>query len=344
MINNRPKFLSNFKYFKSIPTEFQIDFGLLPSLLNADLMFLNKSCHPYTVEIDKIISSNFDYENKLKSFYNRNDVKFQMINIVANIYSFIEVDQVNTAVPYSITLMPAIKRGKPQFVAPELAMIFQNSKLLDEKNNYTHFDPFKGSFGLWSSHFTGLSEGDYTDELGLVIGTYFLGSRIDDSQIILPSPYDRNEFTQKKFLNHRAKKYFTPLLIEKPRKIWGADSPIELFLLQGLAMHGLYPEIQTLIFEDGKIYPNYYEMVNNDNWVKGRLIKTELDLYFPKEKIAIFCDSTFHRSNKKKESAKTINNFLENLGINILRFESKDIINNLENCVNTAITRLKGQS
>ena len=37
-------------------------------------------------------------------------------------------------------------------------------------------------------------------------------------------------FTREKFLKYRIKRYFKTFSNQKPRKIWGADSPIELFL------------------------------------------------------------------------------------------------------------------
>lgn len=342
MIDNRPEYLNRLKYYQKIPTEFKIDLNKFPSLLSTDIDFLNKSCQPLTNRIDKFYEDNYNYNKMLTEFYNSKSVKFQMINIVASIYDFKKVNGIQTAIPYALSITSVMKRGNPQFVVPELALIYSKSDLLENKMNYTHFDPFNGSYGLFTSKFSGLVGDDsFTDELGLIIGTYFLSSEYDDSEVILPGPYEQDLFTQRKFLKHREKKYFNPILNDKPRKIWGSDSPIELFMLQGLSEYGYYPEIQTIIFDDGAIYPNYYEMVEDNNWVKGRITRTEVDLFFKNERIAVFCDSSFHRGKKKKQSAKNIDKFLNTLDIKVIRIESKDIMNSTSKCIDLILNELK---
>ncbi len=327
MIDNRPKYLFDLEYYKKIPGEFSLDLSLFPNLLSADISFLDKSCQPYTNKVEDIYRCNFDYHEALLEFYNAKSIQFEMVHIVANVYDFKWVDDTYVAVPYSLSIVGSLKRGKPQFVSPEIALMLQSSELFENTLNYSHFDPFEGNHGLFTSMFTGLIGDSFTDELGLIVGTYFLSSNYDNSGIILPGPIERDSFTQTKFLNYREKKYFKPLLNKTPRKIWGADSPIELFVLQGLSRYGFYPEIQTLIFDDGSIYPNYYEMVNQDSWIKGRIRTTELDIFFPEQRLAIFCDSHYHRGKKKKQSADKINKVLQNLDIKVIRINSKDILN-----------------
>ena len=123
MIDNRPKYLFDLEYYQNLPQEFTIDKRLLPNLLSIDIDFLNKSCQPITNEIDLIHSSNFDCTKELTEFYNSNSVQFEMVNIVANIYDFKLIDNINVAIPYSLSILAGMKRGKPQFVAPEVTLV-----------------------------------------------------------------------------------------------------------------------------------------------------------------------------------------------------------------------------
>ncbi len=76
----------------------------------------------------------------------------------------------------------------------------------------------------------------------------------------------------------------------KPRKIWGCDSPIELFLTVGDGSFRLSPMIQTMISEDGYIASNYHTLWNDKTSEENLKIISEADFYFPKEKLAVLCD------------------------------------------------------
>jgi len=65
----------------------------------------------------------------------------------------------------------------------------------------------------------------------------------------MAGPQDLHQFIIEKFNKYRIKRYYKPFTDVKPRKIWGCDSPIELFLIQALAKNILYPVIQTSIFK-----------------------------------------------------------------------------------------------
>jgi len=79
-------------------------------------------------------------------------------------------------------------------------------------------------------------------------------------------------------------------------------------------------------------------MIKNKIFIKGDEMITEADLYFPKSKFAVFCDSKqFHRGKKNENKDDSINKSLAYIGIKTLRLTSKEIINNLDECA-TRIT------
>lgn len=112
MINNRPKYLKNLRFYQQIPDEFRLDAELFPNLLSDDLFFLDKSCQPYTEELDKIYEKHSNYNSKVADFYNSQGITFQMVNVVANIYDFKFEDGLATGVPYALSIVSPGKRGK----------------------------------------------------------------------------------------------------------------------------------------------------------------------------------------------------------------------------------------
>jgi len=109
-----------------------------------------------------------------------------------------------------------------------------------------------------------------------------------------------------------------------------------------LASKNLFPVIQTLIFKNGHVYDNFYDMIKNKIFIKGNEIITEADLYFPKSKLAIFCDSSqFHRGKKNKNKDELIDIELSKIGINTLRFSGKEIVENINSCVDKVLKNIK---
>jgi hypothetical protein len=154
-------------------------------------------------------------------------------------------------------------------------------------------------------------------------------------------PQNNDLLIIEKYNKYRIKRYYKAFSDVKPRKIWGCDSPIELFLIQALAEKNLFPIIQTLIFKNGYIFDNFFEMIKNNIFIKGDELITEVDLYFPDAKLAIFCDSTrFHRGTKNQDKDSIIDLELSRLEIKSLRLSGKEIIENLSKCVEIIIEKL----
>lgn len=61
----------------------------------------------------------------------------------------------------------------------------------------------------------------------------------------------------------------------------GAETPIELFLIQALARENLFPQSQMLIMEDGGTFPAWYHLWNDPKFRKRTGLVTQADLHFP---------------------------------------------------------------
>jgi len=181
----------------------------------------------------------------------------------------------------------------------------------------------------------------YTDSIGFVVNAYFLADQYEKDKVLLPNMVDAPRFIQEKYTQYRINHYFKQFKNTQPRKVWGADSPIELFLIQALAARNLYPQIQTLFFETGDVFPSFYEMIEEQNLTKETTLITEADLYFPDKKVAIFCDSTrHHRSKKARHKDDKISSALNEIGIRSIRVQGANIVNNLNRTVNEIIENL----
>ena len=47
------------------------------------------------------------------------------------------------------------------------------------------------------------------------------------------------------------------------RRVWGAETPIEMFVIQALAKEKLFPACQMLIMRDGATFPSWYHLWND---------------------------------------------------------------------------------
>lgn len=347
LITNRPNELLNNEFYTELPkAPTRFEYSSLPAYLNIDLINLT-GIMPKTKDL--VSKTQFEFfaqpTEKEVEYYRQRNTRFQVINVVANVHSFRKVDEnLFSAYPYSISLIAGPKRGKPDECSIELLNKLELEEISNRKPVYTDFSPFKPvevGFFADSSFIFGGKLKHYTDTVGFVLETYFLPTDVDLDDVPMPAPQNLDSLADEKFRKYRVKRYFKPFTDIKPRKIWGCDSPIELFLIQGLAKRNLFPVIQTLIFKDGKIFDNFFHMIEEGVFVKGDELITEADLYFPEKKLAIFCDSSkFHRGTKNKEKDETIDKQLGELGIRTLRISGKQIIEKLNDCVQLVFDNL----
>ncbi|AWK84720.1 endonuclease domain-containing protein [Photobacterium damselae] len=344
-ITKRPEQLEEFKFYSELPAiPVAVDKSSLHDFLQFDLYDLDG--------IQPLESFHFEKEGdvvevqpseRLIDIYEQKNIRFQMVNIVANLYGFKEVDGVLYGKPYSICLQPMSKRGK---VTKIEAGFFRSFRLdeLDGDYCYLGFNPFKLGYDMYGKYSTFISMGkinEYSDMVGFTLGTYALAENWNFDDICLVELKGCNDFLKKKYRKYRIRRYFTKFDNIYPRKIWGCDSPIELFLLQAFDSIGLEPEIQTGIFEDGSTYPSLHHMLSsNKRECEIRQI-TDADFYFREQKLAVFCDSnSYHSSPKKRAKDKKIDEQLEALGIRSIRLRGSDINDDPVGCAKKVAVNL----
>jgi len=167
------------------------------------------------------------------------------------------------------------------------------------------------------------------DEIGLVYDHYLLAKKFDKNDVLAVNFDMPNNRMFRKYLKHRTKLLFTPFNTYKARRIWGVDSPIELFLFQELELNGFSPQLQTLLFEDGSSHISLSDLWRSENMVSMDGMITEADFYFPNEKVAIFCDGAHHRRRKQRIRDQLIDEKLLLAGIQPVRIEGKEIVHDL---------------
>lgn len=329
-IVNRPKELFDIPYYFDIPEKpIKIDLaGSIGEFMSYDLFSLD-GVQPLELRHMKknggIIESTPSKASM--DIYKKEGVKFQIVFVVINVYGLKEVDGVLVGKPYNISLMPASKRGEVQTVSSELIEKYDFEMLANAPKMYRGFNPFNGAYGFFTMGFVDCSKIE-SDMLGFVHGLYALAVPFKHNEILSPliPAIEKNGQVCKDYKKYRNDRYFKPFAKVKPRRVWGCDSPIELFLLQALDSMGLSPELQTTICEDGFTVPTLHKLWENQKARRRLKSITDADFYFPDEKLAIFCDSVAHHSSpeaKRKDSA--IDEKLEKIGITSLRICGRDI-------------------
>lgn len=345
LIKNRPKELLKSEFYTElpkIPTRFE--YGSLPSYLNIDLFQLF-GIAPKTMDLIENTQPCF-YTNPSKKeveYYKNKGTNFQAINVVANVHTFKKDRDVAIAYPYSISLIAGQKRGKPDECSIEFLDQINLEEIDFSSNCYTDYSPFKEvSEGFYAPIGMFSASESYTDTIGFILETFFLPTDIELDKALINGPQNLDKNIRDKYDKYRIKRYFKPFTDIKPRRIWGCDSPIELFLIQGLAQKDLFPTIQTLIFENGEVHDNFFHMIENKVFIKGNELITDVDIFFPKEKLAIFCDSTkYHRGTKAKEKDRRISEKLAELGIKSMRLQGKEIVKDLNSSIEKILNELK---
>jgi hypothetical protein len=352
MITNRPKYLSeNIRFYDSFPRGYNmdVDYSCLPELLNFDFHTLN-GILPLTKSRFDYIGQNGEsdgekttvvFVNPLPEEYEYFEsigvTEFQAISIVLNFYAFEETESnVLKGKPYSVSLVPMEKRKQIDTWNIELLKKFDLEELCQRGGFVmSKFNPFAGFYDGIGSHyslFSQITQNDHSDSIGFQWGLYFLCPKYDIKEVQIPENHTYSRQINAKYRKHKTKLYFEPFKDVNPRRLWGCDSPIELFLIQGLYIRGLIPEIQMGIYNNGDIFPNYYKMAEQETFIGQERLITSADLYFKNQKLAIFCDGKeFHDTDKDKKISQS----LIDLGIKPLRFSGKEITEEIEIVLDT---------
>jgi hypothetical protein len=360
MIKNRPDYLNDIPYYYPFPggLHLDIDYKTLPPIFNLDLHQLN-GLQPLTKSRFDFIGQNGEVDDKktsvvftnplpeeLEYYRQKGTTSFQLISIVFSLLNFRKDNDTLIGMPYAVSLVPGRKRGQVDPWDIELIKHFDLEKTLAGGSIYSEFDPFNGWYGGFYGKYNVLiganGLNNYSDSIGFVWEHYLSCEQFDSKEVLLLEDSTASATLNAKFRKYRTNLYFEPFNDIKPRKIWGLDSPIELFLLHALLKNNLEPQIQTLVFRNGQIFPNYHKMVEDHSWISQDKLLTNPDFYFQDKKVAIFCDGKeFHTNVENEMRDKKINHSLEELGIRSLRFSGKEISENLESVVETIIKELQ---
>lgn len=330
MIENRPATLLADVAYRTLPKlPLALDWTSIPELIRVAMLDLG-GVQPVTRAMAEAAGGNLrdtpsDGEVEL---FRKRGTTFQLVSVVLSCVASGEVGGVLQARPFAVTLIPASKRNAVAHETIELVAKLDVSKWLETEPMYAGYDPFSGEWGLYGNlpgHLDGRRDG-FLDEIGLVVDQYFLAADVpDDDEIVtmdlrMPSPEMKARYER-----HRKKLLFTPFKKVEARRVWGAETPIELFLIQALAKEKLFPESQMLIMDDGATFPSWYHLWQDVEFRHSAGLVTEADLYFPKERVAVFCDGAHHARAKQKAKDVAINAKLEAVGIRPVRIPGSNI-------------------
>lgn len=336
-ISNRPKELYEIPYYNGLPNlpiEIEI-IGMAGEFFNKDILGLSgvqpiENAHLDTY--DEFISMN-PSKGSLE-IYKKKGTLFQGVQVIVSAYGFRKIGGILHGKPYNISIFPMSKRGQLTSVDANWIEQIDLESINEIPKHYRGFNPFFGSYGFYVANYSNFS-GIESDMIGFVMNTYFLSTSFNPHDISTPFfpgidmiPQVKNDYRK-----YRKDWYFKKFDKIKPRKIWGCDSPIELFLLQAMDSLELAPEIQTIITHDGDTIPSLHKLWENSKSRKRIKIITEADFYFPEKKVAIFCDSKQHHSSISAiEKDKKVDDALVKIGIQSIRISGQDIVSNPINC------------
>jgi hypothetical protein len=351
MIDNRPKYLLDQDDYKKLPAKpLAVDFGMLPELVRQAFGPLG-GIQPVTGEMAKAANGelrDMPSEGEIKLFKEKGTL-FQPIFLVLSVALMKEADGTPVATPYALSLMPTSKRGVLDEKSVDLVAKLDTRKILNEMVPcYARFDPFTGTRGLFGSVrlFIGENPIDcFLDELGIVVGQFFLAKTYDPADVLEVAMGFPSAKAEEKYRKHRASLLYKPFTEIRPRRVWGAQSPIELFLFQELLRRNLSPLLQVLVFDDGSIHPSLYNLWRDIDFSYAPGLVTEPDMYFPDQKLAVFCDSTLHhRGRKAKAKDLVIDEKLAKIDISSVRVPGKLIVEDLKAAADLISNALAGEA
>lgn len=346
-IQNRPQELRAFPNYSYLPDEpFHIDLASAAGEFLAREIFDLDGVQPLESKVLHLSNETFEGlpvvgvnpSEEAIDFYRKRGDTFQMVNVVVCCHSFERREGKLYALPYHVSLRPAFKNGSPQEINVEWIANYDLARVLDGRPHYIGYNPFSTAFGVYALGPVPVSETVCSDVIGFVYNSYLVASSHVRKDVLDPglctALLGDTQGILGDYRKFRFKRYFKKFTDSRPEKIWGCDSPIELFLLQAMSQIGLHPKIQMLIYPDGSIFPSLQSM-----WEGGvrtsRLAKiiTEADFFFEKEKVAVFCDSKAHHTSAT-EVAKdlAIDKKLETVGIRSFRLAGTDIAHSPIRC------------
>lgn len=342
MIRNRPASLLADPTYSVLPKPpLALDWSAVPELIRVATLDLG-GIQPITKSMAEAAGSilhDKPSKGEIELFRERG-TSFQLISVVLNCVPAGDANGVLQVRPFAMTLIPAQKRGiVDQRLIEQISKLDVN-KWLETHPIYAGYDPFSGDwalYGNYTSYLDGTTKG-YLDEIGLVADQFFLATELaEDDEVLTMDIKMPSEDMKARYERHRRKLFFTPFKQVEARRIWGAETPIELFVIQALAQENLFPLCQMLIMSDGTTFPSLYHLWSDVEFRHTNGLITEADLFFPDQKVAVFCDGGHHSRTKQKAKDAIITEKLAGLGIGSVRISGDEIRNDLPR----AVTRIK---
>lgn len=335
MIKDRPVALRVRPEYQKLPTKpFKLSWEWVPQLVNASLVPLG-GIQPVTEAITRLAGGViYDDPSQVEVDYFRSiDARFQPVLLVMSLALLSGSEGALEGIPYAISAIPMSKRGVVTTVDIDSVKAHRGGAAFVESDwCYSGFDPFIGEWTAFSTAGTilDMKGGDgHVDELGAVIGMYYLRTEYERDDVVEVDRFLPDEKSRKRFLRNRIKTIYQPFRRVEARRIWGAQTPIELFLYQELLFRGYRPQLQQLVFPDGRMYPCLYDSYADVETRHELHLLTEVDIFFPERRLAVFCDGRHHGKGKQAERDARIDGKLAELGISSVRISGKSIIEDL---------------
>ncbi len=338
MIENRPASLLDDPAYSILPKlPFALDWSSVPELIRVATLDLG-GIQPVTKAMAEAAGGTLhdkpsDGEVEL---FRKRGTTFQLVSLVLSCVPVGEVDGVLQVCPFAMTLIPASKRDKVQESTIDLVAKLDVNAWLATEPMYAGYDPFSGGWSLFGN-LPGYMDGErkgHLDEMGLVVDQFFLATELAENDEVLTMDIKMpSEQMKARYEKHRRKLFFTPFKQVEARRVWGAETPIELFVIQALAKEKLFPACQILIMSDGATFPSWYHLWNDVEFRHTDGLVTEADLFFPDKRVAVFCDGGFHLRPKQKAKDAVITEKLMRMGIRSVRIPGDEIRKDLPKAV-----------
>jgi len=346
MIESRPQqLLSDPTYNTLLPPPYKLDLSPVPELVKLSLLTLG-GVQPITGEMSQAaggLLSDTPTPGEVELFRNKG-ARFQLIFIVLNCVVTGVQEGVPTLAPFAISLIPSSKRGEVTSSEIDFVASVAGTEPLGGDTAYVGLDPFRGDWRMWGNVEVVVGakpRSGFMDELGLVYDHYFLATDHDPSDIAMFLP-GLPEAVRQRYFRHRAKLLFTPFRRLEGRRVWGVETPIELFVFQELARRGIpLPQPQVMFFEDGSSFPSLYDSWNYFGADKGAGLVTEADFYFADQKVAVFCDGSHHIRRPQRMRDAAIDAKLTTFGVKSVRLPARQIMNDLVQSVDQVTASLE---
>lgn len=340
MIKDRPEvLLADPSYSVVPPLPYKIDWGFVPEQIKLTMLTLD-GIQPITTSralaTDGITSSIPSSEEI--EYYKRRKSEFQLVFVVAScLYVGRTIDGASIIKPFAFNLIPSTKRGKVSTASLDFVIdVGVGNPLLHNDCVYTNYNPFTGAWGLFSE--SGIlignqSHSGFMDEIGIVTDHYFIEINHDREEVCAPN-FGINDTLFERYCRHRANLLFKPFTNIRSRRIWGVETPIEMFFLQSLYRHHKTIDLQTMIFNDGSRQPSIYDLWSSLSKDEIRSLITEADFFIPDKSVAVFCDGSHHLRKKQRDRDAQIDEKLRTVGITPVRVSGREIVKHLDKATN----------